>query len=83
MSIDGKNLQVYPKDASRMALLCRFICLSQEAGRSCKTYERLYYHAEANTHQKFTYPDINPANMASINELLKMDLTIDQVEKEL
>lgn len=40
-----------------------------------------YRHARADESTKFTYPRINPNKMASINELLNADFSIEEVEK--
>lgn len=43
--------------------------------------KEFYRHAHAGDSTKFTYPVINPDHMASLNELLNADFSIEEVEK--
>ena len=82
LSIDGKKFAGISQRRIKNGVAVQiYLSVTGSGADRAKLMKDFYYHAEANTHQKFTYPDINPANMASINELLEMDLTIDQVEK--
>ncbi|MFB5283490.1 biotin/lipoate A/B protein ligase family protein [Peribacillus sp. Hz7] len=58
-----------------------YLCVSGSGSKRAQLIKEFYHAALAETETKFTYPDIQPDVMASLEELLKIRLTISDVIK--
>lgn len=53
-----------------------YLCINGSGSRRAEVIREFYMRAKQNAKTKFTYPDVNPAVMASLEELLGIPLTI-------
>ena len=58
-----------------------YLCVSGSGSKRAQLIKEFYHAALAETETKFTYPDIQPDVMASLEELLQTRLTISDVIK--
>lgn len=58
-----------------------YLCVTGSGSERALMMKEFYRHAHAGDSTKFTYPVINPDHMASLNELLNADFSIEEVEK--
>ncbi|AZV45478.1 lipoate--protein ligase family protein [Peribacillus asahii] len=58
-----------------------YLCVSGSGSKRAQLIKEFYHAALAETETKFTYPDIQPDVMASLEELLQIRLTISDVIK--
>ncbi|MBU8880998.1 lipoate--protein ligase family protein [Bacillus sp. FJAT-29790] len=56
-----------------------YLCVNGSGSTRAELIERFYSLSKKNAETKFDYPDINPAVMASLSELLQIDLSIQDV----
>lgn len=82
LSIDGKKFagisQRRIKEGIAVQIYLSVIGSGSERAMMMKDF---YHHAHATESTKFTYPLINPQNMAALNELLDADFSIEEVEQ--
>lgn len=81
LSIDGKKFagisQRRIKDGVAVQI---YLSVTGSGSARASMMQEFYRHAHADKSTKFTYPRINPHNMASLNEMLNTDFSIEEVE---
>lgn len=81
LSIDGKKFagisQRRIKDGIAVQI---YLSVTGSGADRAHMMKEFYRDARASASEKFSYPQINPANMASLNELLGADFTVEDVE---
>lgn len=82
LSISGKKFagisQRRIKDGVAVQI---YLSVTGSGAKRAQMMKEFYRDANALLSEKFFYPNINPDKMASLNELLGMDLSIEQVEE--
>ncbi len=81
LSIDGKKFagisQRRIKDGVAVQI---YLSVTGSGSERAKLMKDFYKYARAVESEKFTYPLINPEHMASLNELLKTNFSVQEVE---
>ena len=78
LSIDGKKFAgISQRRVKKGVAVQIYLCVTGSGSERAEIVRKFYETALQNTETKFTYPDIKPEVMASLNELLGTDLTIN------
>lgn len=60
-----------------------YLCVTGSGAARAEVMREFYQHAKRDAETKFHYPDIDPGSMASLSELLEMELSVDDVLERL
>lgn len=84
LSIDGRKFagisQRRVKDGSAVQI---YLCVDGSGAARAKIVQGFYERAKKDTETRFTFPDVVPETMASLEELLQVSLTSEQVCKRI
>jgi len=84
LSIDGKKFAGISQRRIRKGVAVQiYLCISESGSERASIIQNFYEIAINNSNTSFNYPSILPNTMASLSELLTMDLTITDVMKRL
>lgn len=56
-----------------------YLCVNGGGSKRASLIQEFYKNGLQNTETKFSYPDIKPHTMASLSELLQIELTVSDV----
>src|SRR5690625_1257485 len=80
LSIDGKKFAGISQRRVRNGVAVQmYIDIAGSSYERASIVKQFYNLAKGDGDTSFTYPDVNPNVMASINELLKTEFTVDQI----
>lgn len=80
LSIDGKKFAGISQRRMRSGVAVQiYLCVSGSGQKRAETIREFYAIGRNGEETKFAYPDIMPEVMASLSELLGIELTVDQV----
>ncbi|MCE4049738.1 MULTISPECIES: biotin/lipoate A/B protein ligase family protein [Bacillaceae] len=80
LSIDGKKFAGISQRRMRSGVAVQiYLCVSGSGQKRAEAIEEFYAIGKNGEETKFAYPDIVPEVMASLSELLGVELTVDQV----
>ena len=84
LSIDGKKFAGISQRRVRKGVAVQiYLCVSGSGSERAKMIKRFYELARKDVETKFQYPVIQPEVMASLNELLEEDFTVQDVIQKL
>lgn len=77
LSIGGKKFAgISQRRVKKGVAVQIYLCISGSGARRAEVIREFYHRAKRDAHTKFTYPDVNPDVMASLEELLGVPLTV-------
>lgn len=80
LSINGKKFAGISQRRLRNGVAVQiYLCITGSGSKRAEVIEGFYKHAIKGTKTKFDYPKIKPETMASLNELLNENLTVQDV----
>ena len=80
LSIDGKKFAGISQRRIRGGVAVQiYLDVCGDAAERAALIKAFYEQARGDEETKFVYPDVNPAVMASLSELLSADLTVEEV----
>jgi octanoyl-[GcvH]:protein N-octanoyltransferase len=84
LSIDGKKFAGISQRRIRKGVAVQiYLCINESGSKRASIIKEFYEIAINNQHTSFKYPTIKPETMASLSELLSINLTITDVMKRL
>lgn len=82
LSIEGKKFAGISQRRIKEGIAVQiYLSVTGSGSERAMMMKDFYRHAHAEDSRKFTYPLINPENMASLNELLDVNFSIEDVEQ--
>lgn len=82
LSIDGKKFAgISQRRIKNSAAIQIYMDVEGNSQERASLVKQFYEHGKKDAETKFTYPDINPETMASLSELLKTDISVDDMKK--
>lgn len=80
LSIDGKKFAGISQRRVRQGVAVQmYLDVAGSSNNRAKIVQQFYKRAKGDASHSFTYPDVNPKVMASLNELLQTNLTVQTV----
>jgi octanoyl-[GcvH]:protein N-octanoyltransferase len=80
LSIDGKKFAGISQRRLRKGVAVQiYLCVNGSGSQRADLIGQFYKIAKGDEQTRFTYPDIDPTVMASLSELLKVELTVGDV----
>lgn len=80
LSIDGRKFAGISQRRIRSGVAVQaYLCVSGSGRERARIMKEFYQHAKKNEPTKFQYPEIEPEVMASLNELMQQNWTVDEV----
>lgn len=80
LSIEGKKFAGISQRRIRKGVAVQiYICVTGSGAERATMIKRFYDLAKQDAVTKFDYPNINPTVMASLSELLEVDMTVEEV----
>ncbi|WP_243292981.1 lipoate--protein ligase family protein [Bacillus sp. FJAT-47783] len=80
LSIDGKKFAGISQRRLRNGIAVQiYICVNGSGAKRAEIIQGFYEKTLKKDETKFAYPEINPATMASLSELLQTELTVSEV----
>jgi len=84
LSIDGKKFAGISQRRIRKGVAVQiYLCINESGAKRASIIKDFYEIAINNKETNFKYPNINPNTMASISELLSINLSVSEVMKRL
>lgn len=82
LSIDGKKFAgISQRRIKNSAAVQIYMDVEGDSQQRAALIKQFYEHGKRDVDTRFTYPDIVPETMASLSELLKMDITVDDMKQ--
>lgn len=82
LSINGKKFAGISQRRIRKGVAVQiYLCVQGDGQKRAKVIQQFYEKAKKDASTKFTFPDVRPEVMASLSDLLKIDLTMEAVRK--
>ncbi|KIH70343.1 lipoate--protein ligase family protein [Salinicoccus roseus] len=80
LSIDGRKFAGISQRRIKQGVAVQiYLCITGSGAERAEIMRNFYEAAKKGKDTKFSYPDIHPGDMASLNELLGTELTVDGV----
>ncbi|HLU24010.1 MAG TPA: octanoyltransferase, partial [Bacillaceae bacterium] len=80
LSINGKKFAGISQRRVRKGVAVQiYLCVTGSGQQRAQLVKEFYEHAKYNESEKFVFPDVQPEVMASLSELLNVELTIQDV----
>lgn len=84
LSINGKKFAGISQRRIRKGVAVQiYLCINESGAKRASIIKDFYEIAINNKETNFTYPNINPNTMASLSELLSLNLSVSEVMKRL